>query len=121
MSSENRENNKINREEYSEKYSENMTPEQQHEMLATEIDKAGHIATRKGASLYIGLAGIAFEISAIIDKTSGMTKQAWGSDIFIGICCIALSYIIYKLAKRDEQETYRYRLEQQEKDSDEEK
>lgn len=41
---------------------ENLTPEQQHKVIETEIEKAGHIATRKGAALYIGLAGIAFEI-----------------------------------------------------------
>ena len=91
---------------------ENMTPEQQHQVIETEIEKAGHIATRKGAALYIGLAGIAFEISAIIDKTSGMSKQSWGSCIFIGICCLILSFMIYKLANRDEQDTMAYKLKE---------
>lgn len=89
---------------------EKLTTEQQHQVIETEIEKAGHIATRKGAALYIGLAGIAFEISAIIDKTSGLSKQSWGSCIFIGICCLILSFMIYKLAKRDEQETMTYKL-----------
>lgn len=93
---------------------EKLTPEQQHQVIETEIDKAGHIATKKGAALYIGLAGIAFEISAIIDKTSGMSKQSWGSCIFIGICCLIMSFMIYKLAKRDEQDTVTYKLEQEE-------
>lgn len=96
---------------------ENLTPEQQHQVIETEIDKAGHIATRKGAALYIGLAGIAFEVSAIIDKASGLNKQSWGSCVFIGICCLALSFIIYKLAKRDEQETVAYKLKQEEKEN----
>lgn len=96
---------------------ENMTPEQQHQVIETEIEKAGHIATRKGAALYAGLAGIAFEISAIIDKASGLSKQSWGSCIFIGICCLILSFVIYKLAKRDEQETVAYKLEQKEKET----
>lgn len=95
---------------------ENLTPEQQHQVIETEIEKAGHIATRKGAALYIGLAGIAFEISAIIDKTSGMSKQSWGSCVFIGICCLILSFMIYKLAKRDEQETMAYKLKEKESD-----
>ena len=93
---------------------ENLTPEQQHQVIETEIEKAGHIATRKGAALYVGLAGIAFEISAIIDKTSGLSKQFWGSCIFIGICCLILSFMIYKLAKRDEQDTMTYKLSEKE-------
>lgn len=95
---------------------ENLTPEQQHQVIETEIEKAGHIATRKGAALYIGLAGIAFEISAIIDKASGLSKQSWGSCIFIGICCLILSFMIYKLAKRDEQDTTAYKLNEKERD-----
>lgn len=93
---------------------ENLTPEQQHQVIETEIEKAGHIATRKGAALYIGLAGIAFEISAIIDKASGLSKQSWGSCVFIGLFCLILSFMIYKLAKRDEQETFVHKLEQKE-------
>lgn len=93
---------------------DNLTPEQQHQVIETEIEKAGHIATRKGAALYTGLAGIAFEIQAIIDKTSGLSKQSWGSCIFIGICCLILSFLIYKLAKRDEQDTVTYKLNEKE-------
>ena len=96
---------------------ENLTPEQQHRVIETEIEKAGLFATRKGAALYIGLAGIAFEISAIIDKASGLSKQSWGSCILIGLCCLILSFMIYKLAKRDEQETMAYKLEQKEKET----
>lgn len=96
---------------------EKLTKEQQHKVIETEIEKASHIATRKGAALYIGLAGIAFEISAIIDKASGLSKQSWGSCIFIGICCLILSFMVYKLAKRDEQETMTYKLEQKEKET----